>query len=289
MNGYAESGSPNILTVDYEDWFHILRRGRTSPSEGDPPPLHVEKDIRPLLDLLDRFRSRATFFLVGSLAERTPDLVRELRLRGHGLASHGYHHRAPSTMTEAEFRDDLRRSSEVIERIAGIRPRGYRAPGFGVRECPFSYLEVLRDEGIEYDSSRFPGVFPGRRVRGGPHDPHRQGEGIGGVREIPVSAEPVLMWPVVFSGGGFLRFLPEWYIRRCSRRVRRQNRPVVYYVHPRDLCPRSPTVSVAPWHKWRYYGGRSTVRRKMENLLRIVPCTSVETYLDELREGRLLS
>jgi polysaccharide deacetylase family protein (PEP-CTERM system associated) len=271
--------SSTILTVDYEDWYHILASHWTDPTIWRDLRPHVEQDTRALLDLLDRYRARATFFLVGWVAERTPDTVREIARRGHALASHGYLHVPPDEMSEAEFRSDLLRSVEVIRRIAHRPPRGYRAPGFGVRRCPYPYLRVLEECGFRYDSSWFPGLFPGRThpsTAGAPHHPAG-----GGPRfwEIPISAARFLGVPISFSGGGLLRLLPAWAVRLGASRVRAQGEPLVCYLHPRDLNPGSPEIPVPIWLRHRYYGGRSTVGGKLRNILARGDCVSVEEFL----------
>ena len=275
-------GAVDILTIDYEDWFHILDPGWTDPRKWRDLPLSIENDVGELLALLDRHGAKATFFVVGWLAERTPALVREIARRGHTLASHGYHHVPPKTMAEEEFRDDLGRSIAVLEVLGGKPVRGFRAPGFGVRDCPFPYREILRECGIAYDASRFPGVFPGRSVPGASPWPARsaRGDPRKALWDVPVSTVEVLGARVAFSGGGFLRVLPNWVVQACADQVRRQGRPVVTYLHPRDLNPRSPQIPTNPWNRLRYYGGRRGVKRKVAGLLGRRRFVSVEEYLD---------
>lgn len=275
----------DILTVDYEDWFHILRPGWTDPDLWATLPSHVERDAVALLDLLDRHRARATFFVAGWLAERTPGTVREIARRGHALASHGYHHVPPERMTEPEFRDDLARSMAAIETAGGAPVRGYRAPGFGVRHCRFPYRDVLRRAGLAYDASRFPGLYPGHGASGGALGPARvPGEGRA-FWDVPVSAVPVLGIPVAFSGGGFLRLMPGWLVRLGMSRVRAAGRPAVVYFHPRDLNPRSPRIPEWPWERWRHYGGRRGMERKVGSLLDGRRFVSIEQFLGLDDEG----
>ncbi len=280
MKSALSSGSPDIMTVDYEDWFHIAGSAESRTPACEKLAICAEEDTLRVLDLFDRYRARATFFLVGWLAERTPDLIREISRRGHALASHGYMHVPPETMGEEDFRDDLLRSLELIRGIAGVYPRGYRAPAFGVGRCCYPYLHVLRNAGLEYDASVFPGVYPGRRVRRGIAIPHHPIPGDSGFWEIPVSAARICSFHLGFSGGGFLRLLPAWFIRSCERKVRGQGCPVVYYVHPRDLNPHSLMVRTRAWRRWRYYGGRNGLQARLERVLETRPCVSVEEFID---------
>lgn len=273
----------SILTVDYEDWFHILQADFGDPDRWDHLPIHAEEQTLRLLDLFDRYGARATFFVVGWLAERTPHILREIRRRGHSLGTHGYQHRCPNTMTEDDFRDDLLLSVAIIEKHTGIRVIGYRAPGFGIRSCSFSYLEVLMDCGFEYDSSVFPGLFPGRSQTA-PMRPHHPALGDTRFWEIPVSAVRVLGVSVAFSGGGFLRALPGWFVNWAAKKVSAEGVPVVYYVHPRDVYLDAPTVRAGFLRNLRYYGGRTGMQAKLEGLLSNRRMTSIEHFIEHNRE-----
>lgn len=286
MSKTGDSRLNDILTVDYEDWFHILDPDSIDPSQWEDLPSTIEADTLNLLDILGQHSAQATFFLVGWLAERTPDLVREIVQRGHEVGTHGYFHIPPDQMSEEMFRSDLLRSIETIERTAEVPVRGYRAPGFGVRDCKFAYLDVLQDYGLSYDSSQFPGAFPGRGRPGSTLSPYSIESGNGPFWEIPVSALAILKIPVAFSGGGFLRLLPQWFILRNSRRVHLRGDPVVYYVHPRDLNPHSPEMPTNFLKRFRFYGGRRSVAGKLESILGSRRCTSVETFLAEEKKAQ---
>lgn len=275
----GERKHPDILTVDYEDWFHIIRRRTKESGAQEFLPLHVEEDTKRLLDLFDRHRAKATFFVLGWLAKLTPCLLRAIVARGHSLGSHGYDHVPPEQMTKSEFRDDLRRSIDAVRSVTGVSVRGYRAPGFGVRRCDFPYRQVLREFGLDYDASAFPGFFPGRGEPGLSTYPHHPDPEDQSFWEIPVSAASFLSLPVPFSGGGFLRLLPGRIIGHCARKVRAGGNPVVYYVHPRDGNPSSPQIEDWPWNRLRYYGGRKTVLPKLEEILSGRRCVSIELWL----------
>jgi len=268
-----------ILTVDYEDWFHVSDPHLRDPRAWERLPLSVEKDTATLLDFLDEFGAHATFFAVGWLAERTPDTVREIVRRGHNLGLHGYYHTPPDAMTEAEFRQDLLRCRDTVAEIAGVLPVGYRAPFFGVTRCAFPYLNVLRSCGLLYDCSFFTGICPGRRrARTG-----RGGRPLGvpsGFREFPVPSVRVLGVPVAFSGGGFLRLFPHWFIRWSSARAAGNGVQVVHYLHPRDLNPEGRVAPTSRVKHLRYYGGRRSLVRKLRVLLSAVRMVSVEECLE---------
>jgi len=276
-----------MLTVDLEDWFHILGRHGQPAGVWDHLPSHVEADTQRLLDLFDRYGARATFFVLGWSGDRCPGILREIVRRGHCLGSHGYHHRRPDTMSESEFVADLLRSVKIIEDAAGVKVWGYRAPGFGVRDCTFPYLDVLDSHGFLYDSSVFPGLFPGRGQQGAPTHPYCPVPARPAFWEVPVSAVHVLGVPIVFAGGGSLRLLPFWFVRWAARSCAAAGLPAVYYLHPRDVCPEGPTIRTSPWRRWRYYGGRDSLRRKLESILSSGPVTSVEEFLATTKGGNL--
>ncbi len=276
-----------ILTVDYEDWFHVADPAYTDPSRWDELPLHVGEDTHRLLDLLDEYEAHATFFVVGWLAERTPDVLREVAARGHRLALHGVHHVPPNKMSEDEFREDILHAKEILWSVAGVVPHGYRAPYFGVQDCSFSHFEVLRSCGLSYDSSIFPGVFPGRGRPGIPLRPYQTDTAEGAFWEVPVSAIRLLGVPIAFSGGGFLRLLPGWFVGRCCDAVVRSGTPVVFYMHPRDLNPHGAVVPAPAPKRLQYYAGRASLRAKLSAALGTMRLTSIEEYLSIPGDGRV--
>ncbi len=279
MTPAGRRASKAILTVDFEDWFHIADPSFSDPTIWDHLPTDVEQDTLALLDLLDEHDARATFFVVGWLVERTSDTLREIVRRNHELGVHGYYHVPPSALTENEFRRDILKCRQAIADVTGVEAKGYRAPFFGVRGCPFPYLDILGECGFRYDSSVLPGVLPGRGQPGAPAAPHEID--IHGLTmwEIPVSTVRLFGIPVAFAGGGFLRHFPSPFIDWSSARLTESGLPVVYYIHPRDLNPQGHEAPASRWRRFRYYGGRRSVRRKLRRLLESSAVTSVEGFL----------
>jgi polysaccharide deacetylase family protein (PEP-CTERM system associated) len=279
MRPTAASQVTSILTVDYEDWFHVAHSTVSDPAVWDDLPLDIEDDTHHLLDVLDQHNAKATFFVVGWLAARTPDTLREIVRRSHQIGLHSYFHTPPNRMSEVEFQEDLLRCQRETVAITGVAARGYRAPYFGVRDCSFSYLEVLRRCGFSYDASVLAGFLPGRSEPGAPVAPHPTDSRKPSIWEVPIPAVRIAGFPVAFSGGGFLRLLPAWFVRWSSRRVAGSGIPVVYYVHPRDLNPAGRTAPTGIVKRLRYYGGRGTTQRKLEEILRVSQVVSVEEFL----------
>jgi polysaccharide deacetylase family protein (PEP-CTERM system associated) len=287
MIGAERRRTEGILTVDYEDWFHVADPAYTDPACWDELPIHVGEDTLRLLELLDEYEAHATFFVVGWLAERTPEVLREITRRGHRLALHGVHHVPPNKMSEDEFREDILHAKRILGSVAGVVPHGYRAPYFGVHDCSFSHFEVLRSCGLTYDSSIFPGVFPGRGRPGIPLRPYQTDTAEGVFWEVPVSAIRLLGVPLAFSGGGFLRLLPGWFVSQCCSAVVRSGTPVVFYMHPRDLNPRGAVVPAPALKRAQYYAGRRSLRTKLTAALRRMRLMSIEEYLSIADDRRV--
>jgi peptidoglycan-N-acetylglucosamine deacetylase len=279
MTPKSDDNRRAILTVDFEDWFHVDEPALSDPSAWRDLPSDIERETIELLDLLDEYSAKATFFVLGWLAERVPDTVREIARRNHELGVHGYYHTRPSAMTEDEFRSDLKRCRDLVAGLAEVEVKGYRAPYFGVRDCPFPYLDILSECGFLYDSSIFPGIFPGRGQPRAPASPHEATVNGAAVWEVPISTTRLMGVPVAFAGGGFLRLLPAWFVRWGDSRLARQDLPTVYYIHPRDLNPAGRTASKSLLRRVRYYGGRRSVRRKLKQILESSVVTGLESFL----------
>jgi polysaccharide deacetylase family protein (PEP-CTERM system associated) len=268
-----------ILTVDFEDWFHVGVPRYRDPATWRGLPFEIERDVADLLDFLDEYGARATFFVVGWLAERAPETLQEVVRRGHELGIHSYYHIPPSAMTEKEFRRDILRCRDIVAGIAGVEARGYRAPYFGVRGCSFPYLDVLGECGFDYDSSVCPRDARERSACGAAGARREGAWSDSSVREIPVSGVPLLGGRVLYAGGGYMRLLPACLTRWGSLIATRSGAPTVYYIHPRDLNPHGRMVEVSALQRLRYYGGRASIRRKLSRILESSSATSVEGFL----------
>lgn len=226
------SYAPPVISIDVEDW------PQSSWDHDLPITQRAADNTRRLLELLARARVRATMFVLGKLAEKFPELVREIDHAGHEVASHGYGHVEIFNQAPAEFAADLRRSKDFLEQLLGKRVRGYRAPDFSIVRGSLWALDELAAQGFEYDSS----IFPVSRRRYGipdwPLGPTRvQLAGGGTILEFPIASYRALgqNWPV--GGGGYHRLLPGSAGRWLARRVMRR-RPFVFYCHPYEFDPR---------------------------------------------------
>ncbi|HEV3136777.1 MAG TPA: DUF3473 domain-containing protein [Pirellulales bacterium] len=226
------SYAPPVISIDVEDW------PQSSWDRDLPITERAADNTRRLLELLARNRVQSTMFVLGKLAERFPDLVREIDAAGHEVASHGYAHVEIFKQTRAEFAADVHKSKDLLEQIVGKSVRGYRAPDFSIIRGSLWALEELAEQGFEYDSS----IFPVRRPRYGipnwPLSPTRVQLPLGrSILEFPIASYRAWgkNWPV--GGGGYHRLLPGAAGRWFARRVM-QLRPFVFYCHPYEFDPR---------------------------------------------------
>lgn len=258
----------NALTFDVEDYFHVHAFDGVIPrAQWDSIPTRVGESTRCILKMLRGHDTRATFFVLGWVADRHPELVREIADDGHELASHGYAHEAVDTLTRERFRDDIARSLEAIfAACPDARIRGYRAPSFSINEKTSWAHEVLAEFDFAYDSSISPVTFHDRY--GVPSAP-RFAHAIGGqLIEIPVSTIRLLgcNWPV--AGGGYFRLAPLTLTSWAVRRINREGQPTVVYLHPWEFDPEQPRVVAAPPRsRFRHYLNLRRTAGRLRRLL----------------------
>jgi peptidoglycan-N-acetylglucosamine deacetylase len=277
----------HALSFDIEDWFHIVDiPGLEDPATWEGRESLVERRTDEILAALAARDVRATFFMLGWIADRHPGLVRRIAQAGHELGSHSYWHRRVYTLAPAEFRDDTLRSLDAIERACGVRPRGYRAPSFSILPGTEWALDVLLDCGIEWDAS----LFPAPRGHGGypcsdaPHVFRNLPSGRT-IPELPLGVMRIAGRGICFSGGGYMRVLPLWLIERGFAQLESRGIPTVVYLHPRDFAPDCPRVPMPLHRKFKCYVGMASTMPKLEALLathRFAPCGEI------LRERGLL-
>jgi polysaccharide deacetylase family protein (PEP-CTERM system associated) len=270
-NSSANSRPTDALSVDVEDYFHVEAfADRISPDRWVTFPSRVRCNCERVLGLLERHGWRATFFVLGWVAERDPELVREIARAGHEVACHSYAHRRVTSMRPEEFRDDLRRARGSIEDVTGTRVLGYRAPTFSINRRNLWAMEILSEEGFLYDSS----IFPIRHdLYGYPEFPRflqrmRLPSGRE-IVEVPMSTIRLggINWPV--GGGGYLRLLPLNYTTWAIQRIHEKDRqPVIFYFHPWELDLDQPRMDGNWKSKFRHYTGLSGMESRLEEVLR---------------------
>jgi polysaccharide deacetylase family protein (PEP-CTERM system associated) len=256
----------NILSFDIEEWFHILDHEETSDPNGWRKfSSRVEPVIEALLDLLARHQVRATFFFLGWVAERAPNLVRAVSAAGHDIGSHSYGHQLVYNQSRKDFEEDLRKSLDILGNITGQSINKYRAPGFSIVPGCEWVFPVLLENGIEVDAS----MFPATRAHGGynrniPSHPFRLVTEQGALIEMPMNTARIMGREIVFSGGGYFRVMPLWAIRHLMS----NSAYVMTYLHPRDFDGDQPIVpGLSAVRRFKSYVG---IRRSFAKLAKLL-------------------
>lgn len=260
----------NALTIDVEDWFHVSRfRKHIREEEWPGLPCHVVENVCHLLKILEEYQVKATFFILGWVAERYPELVRTIKTYGHEIGSHSYKHRLIYEQTPKEFTDDLKKSLQLLRNIAGPEVACYRAPSYSISENTMWVFEILKDNGIDVDSSLFP---VNHDLYGGLKSPRQ-------IFKIPVNGKDFLLecplatmkvagrnFPI--AGGGYLRLFPLWVIEHGIRQLNRAGIAAVFYLHPWEMDCLQPRVPVGLRDRLLHYGNIECTEKKLRALLK---------------------
>jgi len=265
----GQRGFRNVLTVDVEEYFHPnAMDGVVDPSCWDGLPKRVEHNTHRVLDLLSEHDVHATFFVLGWVAERLPHLVTEIARRGHEVACHGYAHRLVYRLGPARFRDDVARSKRILEDCLGSRITGFRAASCSIVETTLWALDILIEEGFEFDSSIFPVRHDIYGIPGFHRFAVRLRRGAGEIVEIPLSTVRLFgrNWPV--AGGGYFRLLPYWITRMSLQRLNRRDRaPAIVYLHPWELDVDQPRLPAGAVSRFRQYTNLGRTESRLRRLL----------------------
>jgi len=259
----------NFLTVDVEDYYQVSAFDRVvSRDEWGQRESRVCRNTDRLLEMFGRSGVSATFFVLGWVAERHKDLVQRIAAGGHEIASHGYMHRLVYEQTPDEFRADIRRSKELLESIAGKPVLGYRAPSYSITNQSLWALDVLIEEGFEYDASIYPIRHDRYGIPDAPREAHWISRPAGRIWELPGSCVRVAGVNVPFGGGGYFRLLPYAWTRWGFGHLNgTEGRPGVFYIHPWELDPEQPRLPVARLTAIRHYRNLAETEGRMQRLL----------------------
>lgn len=267
----AATPSPvvNAMTVDVEDYFHVSAfEASVSRAGWSALESRVRRNTERLLDLFAAHDVRATFFVLGWVAERDPGLVRQIAAAGHEIGSHGFGHRLVYDQSPEEFRRDLRQSRAAIEAASGAPIFGYRAPSFSITGRSLWALDIIREEGFIYDAS----IFPIRHDRYGlpssPRHVYRIEPEIGALWECPGSTVRIAGTNLPVAGGGYFRLLPyAWTRWGISRLNRRERRAAIFYLHPWEIDPDQPRMPASRLSTFRHYRNLRKTEPRLRRLL----------------------
>jgi polysaccharide deacetylase family protein (PEP-CTERM system associated) len=261
----------NILTIDVEEYFHPTEMQSTYPMKEWPRlPSRVEAQTDRILELLERRNVRATFFMVGWLAENRPEVARKIARAGHEIGCHSYAHRLVYDLTPWEFREDTKRAVAAIEEACGVTPVIYRAPSYSIVKRSLWALEILIECGFTHDSSIFPVVHDRYGIPGFQRFAQMVRTPSGLIMETPVATTVLAGGAVVpVGGGGYLRLLPYRYTAAGIRRINnRDRRPACLYFHPWEIDPDQPRLATGFVARARTYTGIRGMEKKIDRLLR---------------------
>jgi polysaccharide deacetylase family protein (PEP-CTERM system associated) len=261
----------NALTVDVEDYFHVTAFARTiSQDHWDRYPARVDRNTRRLLEIFANESVQATFFVLGWVAQRFPKLVQEIIRAGHRIGCHGYAHQVIYKGSHADFTRDVSRAKSLLEDLSGAAVKSYRAPSYSITATTLWALEILGEQGFEYDSSIFPIVHDQYGILSAPRFPHLEILQNGcRIKEFPPSTVRVLGINFPVGGGGYLRLAPlsvtSWAIRRINQI---EQQPAMVYLHPWEIDPDQPRIPAAWRSRFRHYQNLASTEDKVKSLLR---------------------
>ncbi|HEY6808156.1 MAG TPA: XrtA system polysaccharide deacetylase [Gemmatimonadales bacterium] len=259
------------FTVDVEEYFQVSAfESHVSRDDWDRLPRRLSESVRRLLELLARAEVRGTFFVLGWIARRQPEVVRAIARAGHEIASHGWDHRRVTEQTPGDFRDSVRRSRRELEELTGQAVAGFRAPSFSIVPGYEWALDVLAEEGYRYDSSLFPVKRPGGKYGypGGGRDPHWLVRPPGPLAELPPATLDFCGMRLPAGGGAYFRLFPYGLVQAALRDCERRGVPGTFYIHPWELDAGQPRFPV-PWTtRIRHYSGLDRTDARLERLLR---------------------
>jgi polysaccharide deacetylase family protein (PEP-CTERM system associated) len=270
----------NAFSVDLEDWFCVHNLAKVIRlKDWDSCELRVYESTKRILALLDKHQTRATFFVLGWIAERLPEMVRDIEARGHDIAVHGYNHLLLTEITPLEFEKDLVRALQTLEDCGVQQPiRGFRAPSFTIVEKTQKWaFRILEKYNFQYDSSIFPvGFHPDYGIPATPLGPHRISERL---VEFPLSCLDILGKRLPFSGGGYFRIFPYAYTKFCLQRCNAQGRPAVFYLHPWELDAKQPKIGLPFTKRFRHYHNLDKTEKRLDALLGDFQFTTIREVL----------
>jgi polysaccharide deacetylase family protein (PEP-CTERM system associated) len=260
----------NAMTIDVEDYFHVSAFASSIAStQWDSYACRVEANTDKLLGMFSDGGIKATFFVLGWVAERYPALVRSIAVQGHEIACHGYSHRLVYDQTPREFREETQRSKRVLEDLVQTPVLGYRAASYSITSKSLWALDILVELGFAYDSSIFPVRHDRYGIPGGSRQPYRLGTPSGGsLVEFPLTTVELGRYRLPVSGGGYFRLFPYLLTRMALASVNgREQRPFIFYLHPWEVDPDQPRVKSGWLSRFRHYNNLERCEPRLRQLL----------------------
>ncbi len=256
----------NAMTVDLEDWHHSI--DSIPFSDWDKYESRVEVNTHKILDLFNKEKISATFFILGYIAEKYPALVKEIASLGHEIATHGNAHQLVYRQSPQEFREDLKRAIGVIENISQQKILGYRAPYWTITKESYWALDILLEEGLKYDSSIFPMKTYLYGIPDAPLYPYIVKENNGNkLIEFPPSVITFMGVKIPVGGGFYMRLLPSWLIRAGFKKINKEAHSTIVYIHPPEFDPQKPRLKLPLMERILHYYNLDVMEGKIKSLV----------------------
>jgi polysaccharide deacetylase family protein (PEP-CTERM system associated) len=275
----------NALSVDVEDYFHVAAFARqVDPATWDRFPMRVERYTHRLLDLLDQQGTRATFFVLGWVAERVAGLSRAIANRGHEVACHGYSHQLVYEQTPTVFREETIRAKALLEDQVQRPVLGYRAASYSLTRRSLWAIDILAELGFVYDSSIFPIHHDRYGIPESPRWPYRLTSRTGRTLiEFPISTVSILGYRLPATGGGYFRLYPYALTRWCLARINRvDGQAAMFYIHPWEIDSEQPRISAGVLSTFRHYTNLKRCEGRLRRLLKDFNFAPVKDVLETL-------
>jgi len=258
----------NYLTIDVEDYFQVSAFEKViGPKDWDCMEQRVVRNTEQLLEVLLEHRVKATFFIVGWIADKFPDLVKTIHGHGHVIGCHSYWHRKIYDLDPEEFQTDTLKVKVLLEDIIGEPVLGYRAPSYSITKKSLWALDILKNLGFTYDSSIFPIFHDTYGIPDSPRFPYKHANGL---LEYPISTALFVGRKMPVSGGGYFRLFPYWFTRMALQAInQKEGKPFVFYLHPWEIDPEQPRMRHArAFSRFRHYNNLSKTYDRLQLLLK---------------------
>lgn len=285
---HSQPKSDGTFTVDVEDYFQVSAfASMISTDDWDHYECRVEANTRRVLEIAAKESTTGTFFILGWVAERYPELVREIQNAGHEIGCHSHWHQLVYDLGPGRFRFDLRESKDILQQVTGQPVTLYRSPSFSITERSLWALDILVEEGFTIDSSIYPVRHDRYGIPDSPTSPYQIKTAAGPITQVPGMVCKLGKANIPVGGGGYLRLFPWAVTERLLRRVRKEDRPLNVYIHPWEFDPDQPRIQASWKSKFRHYQNLKTTATKISRMLQTFDLTTMTNVVQQyLPTGR---
>ncbi len=275
----------NFISVDLEDWYNTTYL-KTYYKPGEHIRTDLKKSLKLILNLFENQEIRGTFFVLGSIARKFPEIIKDIKKSGHEIASHGYSHTPLWDMNPDSFRNEIRKTDMILDKLTGKKPCGFRAPCASLDKSTAWAIDVLEEEGYKYDSSIFPMKTPLYGAPGAPKNIYRissdniyENSNKGVIIEVPFTVAELGPLNIPCTGGIYGRFLPVFLLKFFLRQTEKK-RPVNFYFHPWETMSAPPVFNISFVNRFISYYNSSRYLNKIKEIIKSFDFGPFEDYID---------